>query len=125
MEKTRNELLERIDYLCKELEKATLGEDKPNGRHLAPSADYFYSIANHIYDTIDEFFENFGLPHLSINDWQLVNDQRRNLILDIDVLRENKRIQGEELTRKLENYLSKIKGDVNLIHAVLTNSCSL
>lgn len=115
MEQTREKLYKHINYLYKELVKATYGEDKTNGHYIGPSTDRFYIITCQLYDAIDEIFENFCPPHLSINDWRLINGHKRNIILDIDVLKDNKKIQGDKLTWTLEKILSKVKGDVKCI----------
>lgn len=110
MIKTEQLILEEIMRLLDDLDKATYGTYRANGHVIPPNASWFYSIAKRLYEQTDLLVNNYSPGYISSSDYNFIYDSQRVILLHLDVLRDNKKVAGQVLTRELENYLMELNG---------------
>ncbi len=109
MEQTEVKLLQEITQLFADLNVATYGRERANGRFLPPDANKFYYSTMRLYKAIDELVEKYQPAYITESDYRFIYDSQRPLLLELNVLRDKNKLQGDYLTWKLEKYLSKIE----------------
>lgn len=110
MEQTEVKLLQEITQLFADLNVATYGKERANGRFLPPDANKFYYSTMRLYEAIDELVEKYQPAYITESDYRFIYDSQRPLLLELNVLRDKNKLQGDYLTWELEKYLSKIEG---------------
>lgn len=110
MIKTEKMLLEEIMRLLKDLENATYGEPKPNGLVFPPNASKFYYSAKKLYESTDELIDRFSPEYVTDSDYKYICASQKDILLQLDVLKDNKKLKDMEVTWELENYLKNIQG---------------
>lgn len=110
MKPTEQEILQEITRLFTELDSATYGTERTNGRIVPPDSCKFYYNAKRLYEVADELVEKYQPTYITRNDYRFIYDSQRPLLLELDALRDRKKLQEDYLTRELEKYLLKIQG---------------
>jgi hypothetical protein len=110
MIKTEKMLLEEIMRLLKDLEIATYEEQKPNGLVFPPNANKFYYSAKKLFESTDELIDRFSPEYVTNSDYKFICATQKDILLQLDVLKDNKNLKDMEVTWELENYLIKIQG---------------
>lgn len=108
MKKPEIEILSEVTHLIDELEVATYGSDKHVYRTIDPSAYRFYLCAKQIYKLIDDLVAEYQPDNISNSDYYYICDCKRTTILELEVLKDNKRLHGQQLTWALEPYLDQM-----------------
>ena len=62
-----------------------------------------------LYEAIDELVEKYQPAYITESDYRFIYDSQRPLLLELNVLRDKNKLQGDYLTWELEKYLSKIE----------------
>ena len=109
MIKTERILLEEIMRLLKDLENATYEETKPNGLVSPPNASKFYYSAKKLYESTDELIDRFSPEYITSSDYRFICASQRVTLLQLAVLKYNKKLKGVEITRELEKYLTELQ----------------
>lgn len=110
MIQTEKMKLEEIMRLLKDLENATYGEFKTNGLVFSPNANRFYYSAKHLYESTDELINRFSPEYITTSDYRFICASQRVTLLQLAVLKDNKKLKGEEITWELEKYLTELQG---------------
>lgn len=118
MEQTEERILESINQVFDDLDAATYGKERKNGHYLPPDASLFYHRVKRLYDLVDELVDKYQPDYITGIDYRFIYDSQRTLLLDLAVLQERNKLEGEHLTWELEKYLLKIQG---LFSCVLSN----
>ncbi|MEE3483050.1 MAG: hypothetical protein VZQ98_01855 [Bacteroidales bacterium] len=85
MKQTEEQLLQNITRLFADLEDATYGKERANGRFVPPDARNFYYCSKCIYDATDELVESYQPNYISKSDYNFIYDSKRTLLLDLAV----------------------------------------
>ena len=120
MIKTEKILLEEIMRLLKDLENATYEEAKTNGLVFPPNASKFYYSAKKLYESTDELIDRFSPEYVTDSDYKFICASQKDILLQLDVLKDNKKLKGMELTWELETYLATLH---DLFHCI-TDYCN-
>ena len=115
MVKTEKMIIEEIMQLLNSLENATYGEFKTSGLVFCPSANRFYNSAKKLYESVDELINNYSPKYISFSDYKMISASQRDTLLQLDVIKDDKKMKDEEVTRELEKYLAKLQGLFNCI----------
>lgn len=107
---TEKILLIEIMQLLEDLEKATYGSYRADGHVIPPNASRFYSIVKRLYEQTDILVNTFSPGYISSSDYNFIYDSQRVILLHLEVLRNNKKVADQVLTRELENYLMELNG---------------
>lgn len=108
--------LEEIMRLYNNLEKATYGEYKTNGIVSRPSASRFYYTAKKLYESVDELIDNYSPKYISFSNSKMISASRRDTLLQLDVIKDDKTMKDEEVTWELEKYLTELQGLFDCIY---------
>lgn len=103
-------LLQKTVRLFAELEVATYGKERANGRSIRPDARSFYYCAKRIYDTIEELVDGYQPDYITASDYNNICDSKRTLLLELEVFKEKSKLEGDYLTYELEKHLMKMHG---------------
>lgn len=109
MKQDENQLLQEVIRLFSDLEDATYGKERANGRYVIPNASNFYYNAKRLYEVTDELVANYHTDYLSQSDYEFICDSKRSLLLDLDVKKGKKGLNEQELTYLLAQYLSNLQ----------------
>ena len=109
MKQTEEHILQEITQLFADLEAATYGRERANGRFIPPNAKRFYYCAKRIYDTTDELVNNYQPNYVTVSDYGFICDSRRTVLRDIDVFKDRNKLEYDYLTCELDKYLQKIQ----------------
>lgn len=93
-------LLHDITRLFADLEAATYGRERANGRSIPPNAKIFYYCAKRIYDTTNELVDNYQPDYVTASDYSFICDSRRTVLLDLDVFKDRNKLEVKQLLRK-------------------------
>lgn len=110
MIQTEKMILGEIMRLLKDLENAAYGETKANGLIFPPNLSRFYYRAKKLYEIVDELVERFDPKYVTHTDYKFICESQRYILRQLDVLKDNTNIKGMEVTRRLEDYLTRIQG---------------
>lgn len=110
MKLSEEQILQDITRLFADLETATYGKERSNGRYIHPSADRFYHCAKRIYEATDELVCNCQPDYISASDYGFICDSRRTVLLSLEVFKDRNKEEGYNLTLELEDYYMKIQG---------------
>ncbi len=110
MKETEEYILNEINQLFINLEKATYGEYKANGHFIHPSANSFYYTLKKLYDYIDNLVNNYNPQYIYPSNYMFIYDSQRTILPRLNVLRNNKKLKGHELTNILQQYLEELNG---------------
>ena len=103
-------MLQEIVRLFTELEVATYGKERANGRSLRPDARNFNYCAKRIYDTIEELVDGYQPDYITASDYNFICDSKRTLLLELEVFKDRNKLEDDDLTYQLEKYLVIIQG---------------
>lgn len=120
MIKTEKMILEEIMRLLKNLENVTYGEYRTNGIVFPPNASSFYYSAKQLYECTDELFDRFMPEYVTDSDYRFICASQKNILLQLDVLKDNKKLKGMEVIWELETYLATLH---DLFHCI-TDYCN-
>ena len=115
MIQTEKMKLEEIMRLLKDLETATYGEFKANGLIFPPSVSRFYYSAKKLYESTDELIDRFSPEYVTDSDYIFICASQKDILLQLDVLKDNKNLKDMEVTWELEIYLMELQGLLNCI----------
>ena len=115
MVQTEQMILKEMMRLLNDLNKATYGDFKANGHVIPPNANRFYYTANRLYEQVDILVKNYSPKYMSSSDYMHIYDSQRVVLLYLDVLKDNKKLKGQEITWELEKYLMELYGVFNCI----------
>ena len=118
MKQTEEQMLQNITRLFADLETATYGKERANGRSIQPNASTFYYCAKRIYDTTDELVANYQPYYITASDYNFICDSRRTVLLSLDVFKDRNKKEGYNLSIELGDYYLKILG---LFDCILTH----
>ena len=110
MKQNESQLLQEVIRLFSDLEDATYGKERANGRYVIPTASNFYYHAKRLYEVTDELVANYHTDYITQSDYEFICDSKRSLLLDLDVKKDKKGLNVQELTYLLETYLLKLQG---------------
>jgi len=110
MKQTEELMLQETGRLFAELEVATYGKGRANGRSIRPDARSFYYCAKRIYDTIEELVNSYQPDYITASDYNFICDSKRTLLLELEVFKDRNKLEGDYLTYELEKYLMKMHG---------------
>lgn len=110
MKQTEEQMLQNIIRLFADLETATYGKERANGRSIQPNARTFYYCTKGIYDTTDELVANYQPEYITASEYNLICDSRRTLLLSLDVFKDRNKTEGYNLSIELDVYYMKIQG---------------
>ena len=110
MKQTEEQILQDITRLFSDLEVATYGRERANGRYIRPDASSFYYCAKRIYDTIEELVDVYHPDYITASDYNYILDSKRTLLLELEVFKDRNKLEGDYLTYELEKYLMKMQG---------------
>ena len=110
MKHTEEQMLQETGRLFADLEVATYGRERANGRSIRPDSRSFYYCAKHIYDTIEELVDVYQPDYITASDYNYILDSKRTLLLELEVFKDRNKLEGDYLTDELEKYLMKMKG---------------
>lgn len=110
MKQNESQLLQEVIRLFSDLEDATYGKEKANGRYVVPIASIFYYHAKRLYEVTDELVANYHTDYITQSDYEFICDSKRSLLLDLDVKKDKKGLNEQELTYLLESFLMKLQG---------------
>lgn len=116
MKKTEKEIIKEITKLFSDLDAATYGKDKPNGGTIKPNAYGFYLCTKQLFKLTDELFAEYQPDYISNNDYYYICDCERIIMLELEVLKTKKSLNGQSLTKALEPYLIKLQGLYEVIN---------
>jgi len=126
MKKTEEQMLQNITRLFADLETATYGDYKANGHVIPPNASRFYYTTKRLYEQVDILVKDYSPNYVSSSDYMCIYDSQRIILLHLDVLKDCKKLNGQELTWELEKYLTKLYGIFGCISTFcekLVNRC--
>ena len=103
-------ILEEIMQLLDDLNKATYGDYKANGLVISPNANRFYNATKRLYEHVDILVKDFSPDYVSPSNYTFIYNSKRKILLYLDVLRDNRKLKGHELTWELEKYLMELYG---------------
>lgn len=109
MKHTEEQMLQETGRLFADLEVATYGRERANGRSIRPDARSFYYCAKHIYDTIEELVDVYQPDYITASDYNFICDSKRTLLLELEVFKDRNKLEGDYLTYELEKYLMKMQ----------------
>lgn len=110
MKQNESQLLQEVIRLFSDLEDATYGKEKANGRYVVPTASKFYYHAKRLYEVTDELVANYHTDYITQSDYEFICDSKRSLLLDLDVKKDKKGLNEQELIYLLESFLMKLQG---------------
>ena len=110
MIQTEKMILEEIMRLLNDLENSTYGETKNNGLDFPPNLSKFYYGTKRLYKIVDELVERFNPEYITYTDYKYICESQKDTLLQLAVLKDNKKLKGIEVTWELENHLTKIQG---------------
>lgn len=110
MIQTEQTIREEIRRLLEDLEKATYDDHRANGRVIQPDASRFYFTAKRLYEQVDMLVAEYSPDYVSPSDYKSIYDSQRITLLNLEMLKDNKKLKGQELTWKLEEYLMELNG---------------
>ena len=122
MIQTERMILEEIMRLLKDLENATYGETKNNGLDFPPNSSKFYYGAKKLYKIVDELVERFNPKCVTDTDYKFICESQKDTLLQLAVLKDNKKLKGMAITWALEDYLKNIQGLFSCISSYCTQS---
>ena len=70
----------------------------------------FIIVQKKIYESVDELINNYGPKYVSFSDYKMISASQRDTLLQLDVIKDDKTMRDEEVTRELEKYLTKLQG---------------
>ena len=126
MIQTERMILDEIRQLFDDLDKATYGDYKANGHVIPPNASRFYYTTKRLYEQVDILVKDYNPNYMSPSDYMCIYDSQRIILLHLDVLKDCKKLNGQELTWELEKYLTKLYGIFGCISTFcekLVNRC--
>lgn len=109
MRKSENEILREIARLLTELDVATYGDDNHKCRTIPPSASRFYLFTMQIFKFVDELVAEYHPDYISNSHYYYICDCERRFKLELGVLKDNRSLNGNQLTWALEPYFEKLK----------------
>ena len=112
MKMTEKNILREIARLLAELDVATYGDDNHRCRTIPPSVSRFHLCTTQIFKLIDELVANYQPDYISNSDYYYICDCERSIKLELDVLKDNKRLHGQQLTWALEPYWEKLQSQL-------------
>lgn len=110
MIQTEQLVLEEIMRLLNDLDKATYGSYRVNGHVIPPNASRFYYSAKRLYEQADILFKDYSPDYVSPSDYKFICNSQRGILLNLEVLKDSKKLKGQELTWELEKYLMELYG---------------
>lgn len=110
MKHTEEQTLQEISRILDELDAATYGRERANGHLMPPNASNFYCCAKRLYEVTDELIKEYHPAYITESDYRFICDSRRLLLLELSVMKDENKLQGDNLTWELEKYLLKIQG---------------
>lgn len=115
MLQTEQMILEEIRRLLDDLEKATYEDYRANGRVIQPNANKFYFTAKRLYEQVDILVAEYSPDYISPSNYKFIYDSQRRILLKLELLKDDKKLKGQELTWELEGYLMELNGMFNCI----------
>lgn len=117
MIQTEQLILEEIMRLLDDLYKATYGSYRANGNVIPSNASRFYYSAKRLYEQVDILVKDYGPDYVSPSDYKFILNSQRVTLLNLEVLKDCKKLKGQELTWELEKYLMDLYGMFSRISA--------
>lgn len=110
MIQTEQLILEKIMRLLDDLDKATYGCYRANGNVIPSDASRFYYSAKRLYEQVDILVKDYSPDYVSPSDYRFICNSQRVTLLNLKVLKDSKKLKGQELTWELEKYLMEFYG---------------
>ena len=110
MKLSEEQILKEVIRLFSNLEDATYGKERTNGHSIHPDTGNFYVHAKRLYELTDELVADYRPDYVTLSDYQLILDSKRELLLELNVQKGKKRRSKQELTYLIEPYIMKLQG---------------